>query len=51
MCHFDSVVSLGVESDNQAFVWLWSVSLLFSGVILGTGSFFTFTDSHKIGFE
>ena len=41
MCHFDPVVSLSVEPGNQAFDWLWDVSLLFSGVILSMRSFFT----------
>ena len=36
MCHFASVVSLGVESDNRVFVLL-----LFLGVILSIRSFFT----------
>ena len=37
MCHFDSMVSLDVEPDNQVVKCL----LLFSGVILSVGSFFT----------
>ena len=41
MCHFDSVVPLGVESDNEAFVKLRSVLPPFSGVILSMRSFFT----------
>ena len=34
---FDSIVSLGVELDNQAFDQLRNVLFLFSGVILSTG--------------
>ena len=41
MCHFDSVVPLGVEPDNQAFDQLCNVFLLFSGVILSIRLFFT----------
>ena len=41
MCHFDSIVSLGVELDNQAFDQLRNDLLLFSVVMLSLRSFFT----------
>ena len=41
MCHFDSIVSSGVEVDSVAFGQFWNVLFLFSGVMLSVGAFFT----------